>query len=150
MNTLLHFLISFIIIDIIFGNAKGYILPIILFSMLIDLDHLPYLINVKKNVFKRKFGAESRSFLHELLGLSIFSSIICILFFFLSLRLLQIISLCLLLHFSLDFLFGITRPLYPFTNKKIYLGIVKKEFVYILETFLTFILLILFLVFFYG
>jgi len=118
MNTLLHFLISFIIIEIVFGDAKSYILLIILFSMLVDLDHIPYLINVKKNVFKRKFGAESRSFLHELLGLSIFSLIICILFFFISLRLLQIISLCILLHFSLDFLFGITRPLYPISNKR--------------------------------
>jgi len=142
MNTILHFLLSFVFVDIIFGNAKNYILPILLFSVIVDLDHIPYLLKVKKDLIKKRFGAESRSIFHELVGLFVFSLIFCISFFFLPLNLIRIISFCLVIHISIDFLFGTTRPFYPFSNKKIFLGLFSKRFIYLMDLFLTLILLI--------
>lgn len=117
MNTLFHFLFNYIFIELAFGNASQYLLPIIIASTIIDLDHLPYLFVQNKNILKNGLGERSRTFMHELLGLFLISLFILILFFFVSdTMLLKVIYMSFILHYVVDFAAGKSRPFHPFTN----------------------------------
>ncbi len=122
MNTLFHFLFNYVFVDVVFGNAWDYLAIIFVFSVLIDLTHLPYLIKVRGGVVEKRFGSGSRTRFHELYGLTLFSFFLCVVFFFLGPVITGISALCLLLHFSLDFISGKSVPLYPYSNKEIFLG----------------------------
>jgi hypothetical protein len=104
------------------GNASNYIIYILIFSTIVDIDHIPYILKVKKNLVHKKFGSESRSRFHELYGLTLFSLGISI-FSFLDIILIKVITLSVVLHYATDFLLGKTRPFYPFSKKEVFLNI---------------------------
>jgi len=123
MNILFHFLFNYLFVDFITnGNAWNYLLVIFIFSVLIDLTHLPYLLKKGGNVVHERFGSESRTRFHEMYGLVLFSFLLSIAFFFIGPVLTGIAALCLLLHFSLDFISGKSMPFYPYWNKEVSLG----------------------------
>lgn len=140
MNVLLHFLLSYIVIDSVFGNAFDYIVYIFIFSTIIDLDHIPYILKVKKNFLRKKFGSESRSRFHEFYGLILFSLGIAILSLFFDIVLMKIITISIILHYAADFLLGKTRPFYPFSKKEVFLHICPEKYRIHFEVILTLIL----------
>src|SRR3990172_8707098 len=101
MNFLLHFLIAYLAIENLFGNASQYIIQIFVFSNILDMDHLPYLLRVKHGVFRRKFGSESRSRFHELYGVALISFAISAISFF-DMALAKVIALSVILHHAGD------------------------------------------------
>lgn len=126
MNFLLHFLIAYLTVDSIFGNASQYIIQIFIFSNILDLDHIPYLLRVKHGVFRRKFGSESRSRFHELYGLAVISFLMAIFSLF-DMKLAKIIAISVILHHAGDFLVGRSRPFYPFSTKEVFLGMLPES-----------------------
>ncbi|MFH0890286.1 MAG: metal-dependent hydrolase [Candidatus Aenigmatarchaeota archaeon] len=137
MNPLLHFLISYIVINTVFGNAAGYIAFIALFSVLPDIDHIPYVIRNGKKLIKKKFGSESRSRFHEMYGLLVYSVIISFASLFFNSMLAKIAAMSLTLHIASDFLVGKSRPFYPFSKKEVSLGIVPEKYRVLSEIILT-------------
>jgi hypothetical protein len=128
MNILFHFLLNYLFIDAIWGNALGYVALIFVFSVLIDVTHLPYIIRVKGKIFKNRFGSASRTKFHEIYGLTLFSVIACLLYFLVNYVIVEIAMMCLVLHFAIDFLAGKSMPFYPFSKKEVFLGILPYEY----------------------
>jgi len=91
----------------------------LLFSVFPDFDHIPHL---QKALSSGRFGVESRSPIHELIGLvlllsgSLAAKIAYPHLFPLALT-------CGLSHFLVDLLTRPSRPLYPFSNKKVDLNL---------------------------
>jgi hypothetical protein len=139
MNVLLHFLLNYLVINSVLGNASNYIIYILIFSIIVDIDHIPYILKVKKNLVHKKFGSESRSRFHELYGLTLFSLGISI-FSFLDIILIEVIALSVVLHYATDFLLGKTRPFYPFSKKEVFLHISLERYRIPFEITLTLIL----------
>lgn len=128
MNALFHILFGYIIIELGFGNANQYIIPIIIASTIIDLDHIPYLIIQNKNLLKIGLGERSRTVMQELLGLLLISIVIFVLFFFVADKmLLKVVYLSLILHFAVDFATGKTRPFLPFSKEVLVSPFVPQE-----------------------
>lgn len=149
MNPLLHFLISYIFVDAIFKNAKEYFLIIFISSTFLDLDHLIYIFKKRKKIFKERFGAKSRSILHEFLGMFILFFFASILYFILDEIFVKLFCLCLLFHYALDFLIGESRPFYPYHKKEIKIIELSRDSRLILEMLLTIIFLLVFAFQFY-
>ena len=123
MNLIIHFLFNYVFVDLfVSGSAWSYLPVIIVFSVLIDLTHLPYLLKMKGKVVEKRFGSESRTRFHEMYGLAIISFILCIMFFFFDIMTVSIAALCILLHFSLDFISGKSMPFYPYSRREVSLG----------------------------
>ncbi len=123
MNFLFHILFNYIIVQSVFGVQESDLWVIIIFSIILDFDHLPYVLkNLKTVVRYLHFGSASRTRSHELIGLAFFSLLFCFaLLLFTNRRIVQIALLCLMLHYIADFLIGRTRPLYPYTKTEVFL-----------------------------
>jgi len=140
MNILLHFFLNYLVIELVFGNAWAYAPIIFVFSILIDLDHIPYTLKTGRSLAKKRFGSESRTRFHEMYGLALVSIIISVSSLFLETALVQVIALSLILHLAADFFLGKTRPLYPISKKEVFLGFCEQKYRIPLETVLTLIL----------
>lgn len=103
-----------------FGGGPAIIVALI-FGMLPDIDHLPHL---RRAIMTGRFGCESRSFLHELPGLSLMAIIAVALSTLLPMGLMYY---PLVSHYIMDFLTRPTRPLYPFSDTEVHLGIYPKS-----------------------
>ncbi len=123
MNIIFHFLFNYLFVDIVFGNAFDYLAVVFVFSVLIDITHLPYLLRMRGDVVKERFGSKSRTRFHEMYGLTIFSAIVCLLFLVFDQILTGIIAMCIVLHFAIDFLTGKSMPFYPYSEKEVFLHI---------------------------
>ncbi|MFH1445559.1 MAG: metal-dependent hydrolase [Nanoarchaeota archaeon] len=144
MNVLLHFLLNYFVINLIFGNAFNYIFYILLFSIMLDLDHIPYTIRTRKKLISKKFGAESRSRFHELYGLALFSVVLSVLYLFVESMIIYVIGMSVILHYAFDFLLGKSRPFYPFSKKEVSLKILSEKQRAVFEIALTIILGVIF------
>jgi hypothetical protein len=115
MNIIFHALLGLLLAKLFGINYVPSILVGVLFSIFPDFDHIPYL---KKAFRTGRFGVESRSPLHELVGLvlvlsgSLVVKVVCPHLFLLAFS-------CGLSHFVVDFLTRPCRPLYPFSARKI-------------------------------
>lgn len=145
MNPILHFLISYIFVELVFQNAKEYWMIILISSTFLDIDHLFYILENKRKIFKNKFGAKSRSFLHEFYGMFIFSTLLSALYFIFSADIVKIFSLSLMLHYALDFIIGRSRPFYPYSKREIRILPISYNFRTFLEIILTIFCSIFFL-----
>lgn len=121
MNPILHFLFNYIFIEIVFGNAWQNLAVILVFSLLIDVTHLPYLIKVKRGVIRKRFGSQGRTRFHEIYGLSVFSAVLSVSYFLYDPVVVKIAVLCLVLHFSLDFVSGKSMPFYPYSKREVFM-----------------------------
>ena len=123
MNIIFHFIFNYLFVDMIWGAAWDYVVLIFIFSVLIDVTHLPYLFRVKGKILEKRFGSASRTRFHEIYGLTMFSVIACILYFFTEHIIVEIAIVCLVLHFSIDFLAGKSMPFYPLSRREVFLGL---------------------------
>ena len=135
MNIIFHALLGLLLAKVLGINLILDISVGVLFSVFPDFDHIPYL----KKAFKTgRFGVESRSPLHELLGL-VFVLLGSLVVNAVYSHLFLLVISSGLSHFLVDFLTRPCRPLYPFSSKRVDLNIyprgLKKMFV--LDTFLT-------------
>ena len=121
MNIVFHFLFSYLFVNFALGNAWAYIAIIFIFSTAIDLTHVPYLLKTKSNVLKRRFGSESRTRFHEIYGLIILSCIACVFYLFTDRLMVEVATMCIVLHFALDFLAGKSMPFYPYSKTEVFL-----------------------------
>ncbi len=145
MNILFHILFNYTIISLVFGidPDSAYVIPVIIFfSIILDLDHLPYIIKNFKSVIRYlHFGSESRTRSHELIGLAI-SSLVFSFALLISPNkyLVQVALMCLILHYLVDYVIGRTRPLYPYNKTEVFLYFFKtRKTRFILEGLLTII-----------
>lgn len=110
-----HIAVSYVVYILSFGQTK-YLVPFLIASVIVDIDHIiPWL---RKGKDEKYSGALWRTRLHELYGMVIFSLIIMALWFF-SPLLAKILWLGIIMHYSIDFLTGETRPLYPYSDTKV-------------------------------
>jgi len=142
MNPFVHFFASFLVARTVFGVGWEYAAIILVFSIILDMDHIPYFFRSFNGV--RTFvhiHVSSRSRFQELYGLTVLSVIASVGYFFFNHTLLKVIMLCMVMHFMLDFLAGHTRPLYPYSKDEVFLSIFKtfKTRIFV-EAFLTIIL----------
>jgi hypothetical protein len=115
MNIIFHALLGLLLAKLFGISQVPSILVGVLFSVFPDFDHIPYM----KRAFRTgRFGVESRSPLHELVGLVLVLSGSLIVKFIISDLFLLTFS-CGLSHFVVDFITRPCRPLYPFSDKKI-------------------------------
>ena len=138
MNIIFHALLGLLLAKLLGINLIVDVLVGVLFSVFPDFDHIPYL----RKAFKtRRFGVESRSPFHELLGL-VFVLLGSLVVNAVYSHLFLLVISSGLSHFLVDFLTRPCRPLYPFSSKRVDLNIyprgLKKMFV--LDTFLTIVL----------
>jgi len=138
MNIIFHALLGLLLAKLLGINLVVDVLVGVLFSVFPDFDHIPYL----RKAFKtRRFGVESRSPFHELLGL-VFVLLGSLVVNAVYSHLFLLVISSGLSHFLVDFLTRPCRPLYPFSSKCVDLNIyprgLKKMFV--LDTFLTIVL----------
>ena len=119
MNIIFHALLGLLLAKLFGISSIPSILIGVLFSVFPDFDHIPYL----KRAFRTgRFGVESRSPLHELVGLVVVLSGSLVVKFVWSHLFLLAFS-CGLSHFVVDFLTRPCRPLYPFSVKKVDLNL---------------------------
>ena len=122
MNVLLHFLMNYAIIDVVFGNARQYLLLILFFSVVLDIDHIPYTLRTRMQIAKKKFGSECRTRMHELYGITLVAAGLGAAYFFVDIMLVQVAAASLMLHYMADFVLGKSRPFYPFSDREVFLG----------------------------
>jgi hypothetical protein len=129
MNTLIHITLNFFIIEAIFGNAREFILVILIFSTFVDIDHFLFLFKFGWNYFLKKgFTAESKTRYHGLYGLFVYSLALSIIYFFYPNKIIiEIAIVCLILHFILDFLTSRNKPLLPYSKAEQFLGSVPDK-----------------------
>ncbi len=146
MNSFSHFFINYLVLNRFF-DAKEYYFLILVSSTLVDLDHIPYIFRNKKTVVRDGLNVHCRSFLHELTGFFLLSFVLGLGYIMLWQPWIIIVWLCFLIHFSVDYLTGITRPFSPFSKMTITspLQKLKRKHRIIIETTITVILGVLFL-----
>lgn len=122
MNVLLHFLMNYAIIDVVFGNARQYLLLILFFSVVLDIDHIPYTLRTRKELIRKKFGSECRTRMHEIYGITLVAAGLSVAYFFFETMAVQIAAISLMLHYMADFILGKSRPFYPFSKIEVFIG----------------------------
>jgi membrane-bound metal-dependent hydrolase YbcI (DUF457 family) len=129
MNGLFHFFLSYAIIQLSWGYAREFIVLIFIASVIIDIDHIPYILKTKKKLMSEGFGEESRSFMHELPGVLIVTVLCLGLFLVYGVDVARVAAISSLLHYAADFAVGRTRPFWPFSDKVLVspLGITDKK-----------------------
>ena len=113
MGVLLHFVLSLAVVQGAFGDALSYLVPILVFSVGIDLDHVPFNVRTRRSLLRTGLGPESRSRFHELYGLLAFAVVLSVLSAFCDPTLVEVIALVVTMHFAVDFVLRRTRPLHP-------------------------------------
>lgn len=121
MNSLLHFLLNYIIIQLVTKNAKPYLAPIAFFSIILDFDHVIFWVRNRRKIKNKLFGEglnqECRTMFHELFGLVLYLIIGAVFYLKSQDKILVLVSTsCLVIHIMTDFLFGYSRPFYPFSS----------------------------------
>jgi len=118
MNSFAHFFINFFLATLFFGDVKEYAIVILIASVIIDIDHIPY--TIKNFNHMKKYGMDEtiRTWLHEVPGVILISTITMISSFYVTnFIMLKLIYFSLMMHLIVDFLAGKSRPFYPFSSQ---------------------------------
>lgn len=127
MNQLAHIFINYTILSFIIPQTQKYLIPIAIFSIILDIDHVPSYIKMifisKKEKAKMKlehYVDWFRTAIQEPIGI-ITIELILFIFYLYGVRniILLIAIICIFLHWLVDFLTVHTRPLDPLNKKKI-------------------------------
>lgn len=121
MSILLRLALTYAAVESIYGHAHRYLAFILVFSTIVDLDHIPQLLKGRNQTLQDEPVSQSRSRFHELYGLILFSLAFSICSLFRDIVLIEIAALSTLLHYATDFLLCKTRPLYPFSKQEVFL-----------------------------
>ena len=135
MNMIFHALLGMLLAKLSGISFIPNVLLGVLFSVFPDFDHIPYL----EKAFKTgRFGVESRSPLHELVGFIfvLFGSLVVKVVYS---HLFLLAFSCGLSHFVVDFLTRPCRPLYPFSKKEVDLNLYPRGLkeMFVCDTILT-------------
>ena len=135
MNIVFHALLGLLLAELIGVDSMAGILIGVLLSVIPDFDHIPHL---KKAFRTRRFGVESRSPFHELVGL-LLVSLAALAVGIVDPDLSLLGFCCGLSHFVVDFLTRPSRPLYPFSARKVDLNIYPRDLkrMFMLDAILT-------------
>lgn len=157
MNSFAHFFLNYFLLSFIISNINDFLIPIIIFSIILDLDHLigyKKLLKIPKKVrIKERWREHTlketllvRTIIQEPFGIIILSLMIlafCLLGFVKPVIAFIAIS-CFVLHWMLDFLTNITLPLRP-VSMKAFNPLFKSDIAWEIKEFvLTFIFCVLF------
>ena len=135
MNMIFHAILGLLLAELFGINSLLGILIGVLFSVFPDFDHIPYL---RKAFRTGRFGVESRSSLHELVGLvlvSLGSLAVGVIH-----PQLSVLGFCCgLSHFVVDLLTRPSRPLYPFSTREVDLNVYPRGLrdMFVLDAILT-------------
>lgn len=121
MNIPLRLLLCLLVVEVAYGGVLSYAPYILVFATVIDLEHLPQLFKGRGSASPGRNAWAVRSRFHELYGLILLSSGIAICALFYRGVVIEVIALSTLLHAATDFLLGRTRPLYPFSDREVFL-----------------------------
>ena len=153
MNPLAHVLIAYIMISFLIPDVHVFIIPIMVFSMLVDMDHLPGYIRLLTYSKKRRKSMSIedhirnvRTVVQEPVGIIILELLLLSLYL-LGVRspLLMMAALCFPIHWLVDFLTVHTRPLYPADKRIVSLFFHTKKQRVVSEVIITILSIILFL-----
>ena len=145
MNHLAHILLTYSIISVFFEHSREYFIPIAVFSIILDIDHIPgmfMVLRMQKEKADRlridDFVSLMRTSLQEPIGIVTIITMFSFLYIF-GLRhvLLILAGASLLLHWIIDFLTVHTRPLMPLNKKVVSLFFRTKKQRYISELVIT-------------
>ena len=128
MNWIIHICLAYFVLSFIIPDTQKYLLPIALFSIVLDVDHIPGMI--QELFMDKKEKAEMirlpgrhmrlvRTAVQEPIGILTILFILGLLYFFGVRNILIIIAaLAILIHWIIDFLFVTTMPFKPVNRKK--------------------------------
>lgn len=130
MNWIVHIIIGYFATSLFLQNTKELFMLIVVFSIIVDIDHwIPFLrvfLKKEKNLFNYYKSAEAlemRSVLHEFPATAIFLIIVLLLYqTALHKEVLLVAAICVPTHYIVDFFTGHTRPLSPFSKKSFFLS----------------------------
>lgn len=117
----LRLVLTYAVVEIVYGNAQRYLVYILIFSTLTDVDRIPRVLKRDRQPAHGEPAGHWRSRFHELYGLILFSVGLSLCSLCVDTVLLQIIALSMILHYAADLLLCSTRPLYPFSDREVYL-----------------------------
>jgi len=154
MNTPAHFLINYVILSFFIPEIQKYIFPIVVFSMIVDLDHVPGFIKTlfmtKKEKSKLTVNDYINIFRHstqEPIGIFLIMLTLSFLYLFgIKSELIIIAIACIFLHWLVDFLTVHTRPFAPISNKVVSLFFHTKKQRMVSEMIISCVFLLLFLI----
>jgi hypothetical protein len=121
MNLLLRIAVTLLLVEGLFGGALQHLVPIVIFSLLADLDVLPWLLRRGRKPLRDRPGPEARSRFHELYGLVLLCAGLSLASLFVEMIWLQVAALALLVHAAADALLVHFRPFYPFSGQVVYM-----------------------------
>lgn len=135
-----HILLSYAVCSAVVPEINTYLVPFLIASTIVDIDHVPaYILNKSKHAKIR--GVLWRTRLHELYGATFFSFAVIIVWL-LNQKLAQILAVSIIMHYIIDFLTGETRPFFPYSSEKIQIFFIKNKIWLIVLEFIFFLSLI--------
>lgn len=154
MNQLAHIFLTYLVLSFIIPDTQKYLIPIALFSIILDFDHVPgYIVMAFKSKREkaimgvRDYIALFRTTLQEPIAiLTIELSFLIMYFFGIKNIILFIAAVSIALHWLIDFLTVHTRPLDPVNRKIISLFFHTKRQRIVSEMIITIVSGILFLI----
>jgi hypothetical protein len=157
MNQLAHVFITYFILSFIIPDTQTYLLPIALFAIILDFDHVPgyfkLLLTSKKDKAKLKIKDYINLFrtaIQEPIGIITIELVFLILYLYgIKSSLLLIASLSIAFHWLIDFLTVHTRPFDPLDKRVISLFFHSKKQRITSEIIITLISAIFFLIVYY-
>ncbi len=125
MNMLAHILISYLVFSLFLPETQKFLLPIAIFAVILDLDHIPGYIKVRlmpKKKRKKLTGEDychlCRTIMQEPLGILVIEVIFLVFYLYgVKSPLLFIAAASLPIHWLVDFLTVHTKPLEPLSSK---------------------------------
>jgi hypothetical protein len=157
MNQLAHMFITYLAFSLIIPETQKFIIPIFIFSIILDFDHIPGYIKIltmgKKEKAKLKIGDYVdifRTDIQEPIGILTILLFLVILYLF-GVRsvYLTIAGLSVLIHWLIDFLTVHTRPFSPLNKRIISVFFHTNQERKISEILITAVSLVLFLIAYY-
>ena len=157
MNQVFHIFITYLVLALFIPEVKKYIWIIVLFSIIIDIDHVPGYLRVAK-LPKAQRGKLTTQQIIDMFRTNLQEPVTFIIIGIILLALylvgiwhavLFILGMTLLLHWIVDFLTVHTRPLSPFSKKVVNFFFDTKFQRLVSEIVLTIIITVLFIIFYF-
>ncbi|MCK5107724.1 MAG: hypothetical protein KAQ83_03275 [Nanoarchaeota archaeon] len=154
MNQLAHIFLTYVVLSFIIPNTQEYLIPIALFAIILDFDHILGYVKIifisKKEKNKMKLGDYVNLFrtsIQEPIGIMTMELIFLILYVYgVRNTYLLIASLSILIHWIIDFLTVHTRPFDPLNKRIVSLFFHSKKQRVVSEIIITIVSLVLFLI----
>lgn len=157
MNQLAHACITYVVLSFFF-TVSDYLIPIVVFSIILDVDHLPGYMKIlfMSKQHKKKLKIEDyvdlfRTTIQEPIGILTIEVLLGLLWLFgLRHEVILIAGASIFLHWLIDFLTVHTRPFDPLNKKMVCLFFNSKTQRVYSEVVITVVSIVVFLFVFFG